>query len=182
MSPPLTNPLQIRPMQTVDLEPVMAIDRASFSLPWPENAYKFELEENPLSKLWVAEISRSDQSKQLVGMIVIWLILDEVHIATLAVHPDFRRQGIAQELLSTAMDYAIQKGMLQATLEVRAGNHPAQSLYRQFGFNVAGQRHRYYQDNGEDAIIMTANQLDSQYLNWLRTRGWETIHSIAPAR
>lgn len=177
----MTSTLQIRPMQTADLEEAMAIDKASFSLPWPDTAFRFELEENPLSMLWVAETLQPDQSWRFVGLIVIWLIVDEVHIATIAVHPSFRRQGIAKELLAVALDHSIQKGMVQATLEVRAGNLAAQSLYRQFGFEIAGRRYRYYQDNGEDAIIMTASHLDKRYLSWLRARGWEKIQSTDPA-
>ena len=156
-----------------DLGPGMAIDPGSFSLPWPKSAFAYELNENPLSMLWVAEIQQPDNSKQIAGMIVVWLILDEVHIATIAVDPNFRRQGIAQELLATALDAAIQKGMVQATLEVRAGNIAAQALYHSFGFEIVGRRHHYYQDNGEDALIMTASGLNEIYLEWLRSHEWK---------
>jgi len=97
----------------------------------------------------------------IVGMIVIWMILDEAHIATIAVHPNFRRQGIAKILVTAGLDVAIKLKMKTATLEVRAGNLAAQTLYRQFGFESVGIRPRYYKDNAngvtayEDAIIMT---------------------------
>lgn len=165
--------IHIRPLNMADLGQVMAIDQASFSLPWPKSAFAYELNENPLSMLWVAEIQQPDNSKQIAGMIVVWLILDEVHIATIAVDPNFRRQGIAQELLATALDAAIQKGMVQATLEVRAGNIAAQALYHSFGFEIVGRRHHYYQDNGEDALIMTASGLNEIYLEWLRAHEWK---------
>jgi ribosomal-protein-alanine N-acetyltransferase len=171
--------LQIRPMQAADLEQVIAIDQTSFSLPWPKSAFLFELKENPLSMLWVAEMLQSDGSKIIVGMIVIWLILDEVHIATIAVEPTYRRQGIALELLAIALEHAIQKGMTQATLEVRAGNHAAQGVYNRFGFKIVGQRPHYYQDNGEDAIIMTASNLNKPYLSWLQSKGWKEIRTAA---
>lgn len=97
----------------------------------------------------------------IVGMIVIWMIIDEAHIATIAVHPNFRRQGIARFLVTAGLDEAIKNKMKTATLEVRAGNLAAQTLYRQFGFESVGIRPRYYKDNAngvtayEDAIIMT---------------------------
>ncbi len=176
----LKNLLSIRPMQNADLEQVTAIDQASFSMSWPKSAFTFELNENPLSMLWVAEIQEPDHRKRIVGIIVIWLILDEAHIATLAVHPHNRRQGIAQELISTALEAAIEKGMQQATLEVRASNIAAQELYHRFNFEIVGQRHRYYQDNGEDAIIMTAHHLNSEYLKWLRSNDWRKARKVAP--
>jgi ribosomal-protein-alanine N-acetyltransferase len=97
----------------------------------------------------------------IVGMIVIWMIVDEAHIATIAVHPNFRRQGIAKILVTAGLAEAVKHEMRTATLEVRAGNLAAQALYRQFGFDSVGIRPRYYKDNAngvtayEDAIIMT---------------------------
>lgn len=160
-------------MQISDLEDVIALDQLSFNLPWPKSAFKYELNENPLSRLWVATNQHPNESTRIVGVIVIWLILDEMHIATIAVHPDYRQQGIAKKLLAVAIENAIQRGMVQATLEVRASNLAAQSLYKRFGFNIVGQRHHYYQDNGEDAIIMTANPLDKDYLEWIMAGNWK---------
>lgn len=165
--------LLIRPMQAADLEQVLAIDQASFAMPWPASAYRYELFENPNSCLWVAETKPAEGTFQIIGMIVVWLILDEAHIATIAVHPDFRGQGIAQHLLSIALADAIRQGCVQATLEVRAGNLGAQHLYRRFGFQVVGIRPRYYRDNNEDAWIMTVAELGDQYLTWLEQGGWQ---------
>jgi ribosomal-protein-alanine N-acetyltransferase len=100
-------------------------------------------------------------------MVVVWLIVDEAHIATIAVHPDFRGRGIAKGLMVTALKEIIQQGFHTATLEVRANNLPAQGLYRSFGFDIAGIRPRYYRDNQEDALIMTVHNLDQSYLEWL---------------
>jgi ribosomal-protein-alanine N-acetyltransferase len=139
----------------------------SFSMPWPVSAYNYELNENPLSLLWVAETGSPDHDRRIVGLVVIWLILDEAHIATIAVHPDYRGQGIARRLVRVALKEAILKGMGEATLEVRANNLAAQNLYRRFGFEIVGQRPRYYRDNNEDAIIMTVSNLGQAYLDWL---------------
>jgi len=97
-------------------------------------------------------------------VIVVWFIIDEAHIATLAVHPSYRGFGVAKCLLTTALKSALDKGMKLATLEVRANNHAAQALYRHFGFENVGQRRRYYRDNNEDAIIMTLNHLDNSII------------------
>jgi ribosomal-protein-alanine N-acetyltransferase len=168
-----TLPVQIRPMQAADLDQVQFIDRLSFSIPWPSSAYQYELFENDLSLLWVAELSPPGSPKLVVGVIVVWLILDEVHIATLSVHPDYREHGIGLALVATALAAAIRKGMVTATLEVRAGNLAAQQLYKHFHFEITGRRFRYYRDNNEDALIMTINRLDSAYLEWLEGEAWK---------
>jgi ribosomal-protein-alanine N-acetyltransferase len=155
-----TESISIRPMQPQDLEQVLAIDKASFSMPWPASAYNYELKENPLSLLWVAVSKLPGGEEPVVGMIVIWLIVDEAHIATLAVRPDYRSRGIAGALLATALRMALRQGYHKATLEVRANNIAAQRLYHRFGFEIVGHRPRYYRDNNEDAIIMTASELN----------------------
>ncbi len=142
--------ITIRPMAAADIPAVQTIDRLAFPVPWPPSAYDHELHHSPHSRLWVAE-----KEGRVVGFAVLWLILDEAHIATIAVHPDFRRQGIARRLLETLLAAARAAGARLATLEVRASNHAAQALYRGFGFQVVGRRPKYYTDNREDALIMT---------------------------
>ncbi len=168
----MTNQVAIRPMQISDLVQVRAIDQLSFSMPWPESAYEYELKENPYSLLWVAEIFPPNKAPILVGSAVVWLILDEAHIASIAVHPQYRSQGIAQQLLVAVLRQAIQKGSQLATLEVRSRNLIAQRLYQRFKFEVIGKRVRYYRDNNEDALIMTAAGLGPQYLEWLDQGLW----------
>ena len=107
-------------------------------------------------------------------MIVVWMIMDESHIATLAVLPEFRRKGISQMLLKVALMESIRIGARLATLEVRASNRVAHALYRRFRFIVVGRRPRYYQDNQEDALIMTVDlqqKVDQAltYQEWLIT-------------
>jgi [ribosomal protein S18]-alanine N-acetyltransferase len=158
-NPTQADSFSIRPMKIEDLEQVHAIDTISFSLPWPLSSYRFELLENPGSMLWVAEATSQDGLRRVAGMIVIWMIVDEAHIATIAVHPDFRGHGIGKLLLARALIEATHLGANQATLEVRVGNTVAQSLYQKFGFQVVGRRIKYYQDNNEDALIMTVHHL-----------------------
>jgi [ribosomal protein S18]-alanine N-acetyltransferase len=146
--------VMIRKMTLDDIEQVVAIDRVSFSLPWPERSFRFELTDNPASRCWVAEVDG-----KIAGMIVVWLIVDEVHVATIATHPEFRRQGIAKTLLFYALQHMSTEGAQSSFLEVRASNLAAQDLYRKFGFEESGVRRRYYRDNGEDAILMTLSAI-----------------------
>lgn len=159
--------IHVRPMTGEDLEQVVAIDRMSFSLPWPPSSYRFELNENPSSRLWVAEIQEEDGKNRIVGMIVVWLIMDEAHIATIAVHPEYRKRGIGRRLLVEALRESVQMGVISATLEVRVGNLAAQKLYKDLGFDVVSTRPRYYVDNNEDALIMTVTGLNNDYLAWV---------------
>ncbi|MEJ5241497.1 MAG: ribosomal protein S18-alanine N-acetyltransferase [Anaerolineales bacterium] len=151
--------LEIRRMQLTDLEAVVALDRLSFSLPWSERTFRYELTENPAARAWVAE-----KDGAIVGMLLLWLIVDEAHIATLAVHPEHRQQGIARRLLLRALRAAWEEGARRAFLEVRVSNLAAQNLYRQLGFEVSGRRPRYYRDNNEDALLMTLKEDTMQAL------------------
>lgn len=139
----------VRAMTAADLPAVTAVDALSFPLPWPKDAFATDLE-NKDARCWVAEMDG-----EVVGALVIWRVLDEAHIATLAVHSELRRRGVARQLLQTAIDAACAEGAHIYHLEVRAGNQAAQKLYEGFGFEVVGRRPKYYQDNGEDALLMT---------------------------
>ena len=144
--------LEIRRMAEADLPAVIGIDQTSFSLPWPERSFHFELTGNPASRCWVGEFEG-----RVVTMLVIWMILDEAHVATIATHPDFRHQGFGKQLLVHALKAAVEEGAVRSFLEVREGNLEAQAMYRQLGFIEDGRRPRYYRDNGEDAILMSAS-------------------------
>lgn len=152
--------LTIRPMRLDDVKQAHLIDRLSFTLPWSENAFRYEILENNRSISRVAEISTPTGSQIIVGVLVIWILLDEAHLATFSVHPDYRRLGIAKSLLSEGLLAAYQVGALTAKLEVRAGNASAQKLYGWFGFVQTGSRKRYYRDNLEDALIFTTDVLE----------------------
>ena len=148
------NPL-IRKMELKDVMQVAAIDEDSFSLPWPPRSYQFELTDNPASRSWVAEIE-----DQVVGMLVGWMIVDEIHTATIATHKDFRRQGIAEKMLAHALRSAKAEGAITSFLEVREGNQAARQMYNKFGYVEVGRRKGYYKDNGEDAILMSLDRID----------------------
>ena len=158
--------LVVRKMTVEDVPAAHAIDVSSFTLPWPERSFRFEVTDNPAARCWVAEMD-----DRLVGMLVLWMIVDEAHIASLATHLEFRQQGIAKQLLVEALDNAYTEGARTAFLEVRAGNDVARRMYQKFGFEEVGRRERYYKDNNEDAILMTLKRLQFAPIFRLLDRG-----------
>ena len=142
--------LTIEPMRLEDLAEVQRIELASFSTPWPENAYRSELVTNRLASYLVARAGG-----RIVAYGGMWLMVDEAHITTFAVHPAWRRQRIGERLLLAFFDLARDRRAREATLEVRLSNLAARRLYEKYGFRPVGLRPRYYSDNNEDALIMT---------------------------
>jgi ribosomal-protein-alanine N-acetyltransferase len=161
-------PFCVEPMQQQDVATVAAIERIVFTLPWSSNAFGYELRSNPVSHYVVARIcqrSRSPDERGLDPSIVgyggFWMMLDEAHICTLGVHPDWRRRGIGELLLSSMISQAADLKANVVTLEVRVSNLPAQRLYEKYGFRPVGTRKGYYSDNREDALIMTTDPIDA---------------------
>jgi len=155
--PPLK--LRIEPMRVDDLDAVHAIEQASFSTPWPAHAYRSELESNRLATYLVARVGDT-----VVGFAGMWLMVDEAHVTTFAVHHAWRRQGIGQRLIVGLLDLALERRASEMTLEVRLSNLGARRLYEKYGFRPVGLRPRYYSDDREDALIMTTAQLDDPAL------------------
>ncbi len=146
--------LVIRKMAEDDIDQVVAIDQVSFSLPWPPRSFLYEVKDNFVSRSWVAELNG-----RIVAMMVGWLMVDELHIATIATHSDYRGHGIGTKLLVSALVSARNEGVGRAFLEVREGNAVAIKMYRRLGFIEDGRREGYYADNHEDAILMSLNEL-----------------------
>jgi ribosomal-protein-alanine N-acetyltransferase len=138
-------------MRPVDLEEVLGIERASFSMPWSRGAFLYELEQNRVARCYVVR-----EDARLVGYICLWEVADELHITNIAVHPDLRRRGVGRALLSAVLDDARQRALRLVVLEVRPSNVEARGLYESFGFQVVGRRRGYYYDTGEDALVMEA--------------------------
>jgi ribosomal-protein-alanine N-acetyltransferase len=148
-----------------DIDAVHDIERLSFPAPWPSYAFRQELEANRMARYLVVRAGG-----QVVGYAGIWLMVDEAHITTFAVLPASRRQGVGARLLLELLELAVDLGARVVTLEVRLSNAPARRLYQRFGFRPVGVRPRYYSDNGEDALIMTTDALDSEEMVRLRER------------
>ena len=157
--------IALQPMTLDDLGQVVAIDRLSFPQPWSESSYRFELTQNGAAHFWVAVATEAHRptlldrvlgraQRTVVGYGGLWHVVDEAHINTLAVHPEWRGRRVGERLLTCLLDDARRLGAVTATLEVRVGNVVAQNLYRRYGFLEVGRRPRYYADN-EDALLMT---------------------------
>jgi ribosomal-protein-alanine N-acetyltransferase len=158
----------VEPMTVADLDQILAIERVSFSSPWSEQSYRYEITQNTYSTMLV--IRQAATSRDRVGSVLSllglgrpnpvlgyggsWLLVDETHISTIAVHPEWRGQGLGQLLLLSLLDEGIAQGAISAALEVRVSNLAAQKLYRKFAFSIVSRQKRYYADNNEDAYIM----------------------------
>jgi len=146
--------IRVEPMTLDDIPSVHAIERESFAVPWPDDAYRNELVTNRLASYVVARAGEA-----VVGFAGLWVMVDEAHITTFAVHPRWRRRGVGERLLLRLLELANDRRAREATLEVRLSNMPARRLYEKYGFKPVGIRPRYYSDNGEDALIMTTDAL-----------------------
>jgi len=157
----MKNHIQFRTMQIADLNAVHRLESEIFPKPWALKSFRFEIERNLLSDPWVAFIEENT-STRIVGYIVPWMLVQEVHIANIAVDRAFRKLGIATRLLSGTLLHAKDLGVKIAILEVRASNIPAQKLYQSLDFEIVGRRKHYYQDNDEDALIMRRDGLPNK--------------------
>lgn len=166
------------------LPAVVELDRLCLGGLWTLEGYRRELE-SPNSDLLVLQPIHPTALPELVGLCCLWAIADEAHITVLAVHPQYQGQGLGQVLLHALLTAAHQRGLKWATLEVRVSNQVAIALYQKFGFETAGQRKRYYQDTGEDALILwrrglqepqfqkTLEHLRQELLPRLEQYGWQ---------
>jgi len=106
-------------------------------------------------------ITSSPELDSIIGFAGLWLMVDEAHVTTIAMHPGFRRLGLGEFMLVSLIDIAYSISAKWVTLEARVSNYTAQNLYRKYGFREAGVRHRYYSDNQEDAVIMWTDEINS---------------------
>lgn len=142
--------LQIKKIEKIDLDEIMEIEELSYpNHHWSKDSFINETE-NKLATYRCGLTSKGD----IAGFYGFWQILEEAHITTLAVHPDYRRQGISKQLMTDLIEECYKKMIKYITLEVRESNIPAITLYDKFGFSTIGTRKNYYQDNNENALIM----------------------------
>jgi ribosomal-protein-alanine N-acetyltransferase len=135
-------------MTPADLEEVMAIERTSFSYPWSERFFLQELQ------VQCARTVLAQTNGKVLGYVLFWLLPDEIDVHNLAVHGDYRRQGVGRFLLEQVIIEARRRSSVRVTLEVRKSNISAQRLYTSMGFSTTGLRKGYYSDDGEDALAM----------------------------
>lgn len=145
----------VSPISVDEIESILILDLLCFGGLWSIDSYRRELttDNSHFLGVYIAKPIEPATSG-LIGFGCFWAILDEAHITLLGIHPQYQRQGLGQLLLCALLDKARSIKMARATLEVRASNAGAIQLYEKYGFGTAGRRKKYYQDTGEDGIIM----------------------------
>lgn len=136
-------------MTEADVTEIAELDKKCFDIPWSEKSFRDEMQ----NKLAVYFTAKKDG--KCIGYAGFWNISGEGGITNIAVLPEYRRAGVGRTLFKRLIDEAHTLKLDLLTLEVRKSNFPAQGLYKGFGFDIIGERKRYYSDNGEDAWIMT---------------------------
>jgi len=185
-------PYTIRPMEMGDVPIVVAIDRLSFPAPWPAASYRYELRSKnksfyhvllrpaadkavPADKgwhRWLHRVIGPTGSSRVIGYVGLrkQIARLEVHISTLAIHPDWRGNGLGELMLLAALEQAQELEFSTVSLEVRASNQSAQRLYRKYVFRFKSVQQGYYR-NGEGAWLMTVDIDRSSYQRRLAELG-----------
>ncbi len=189
--------ITIQPMSPEDISSVLELDRLCFGGLWNAQSYQRELD-SPNSDLLILVISLDSQDGKneatfksskiqshtnnhpmIIGIGCLWAILEEAHITILGIHPQYRRLGLGQLLIYALMKSAWEKRLERATLEVAVSNTSALSLYHKFGFQKVGCRRGYYQQTGEDALILWRGHLhDPEFEKTLSEWHEEAINRI----
>jgi len=138
-------------MEERDVPSVLEIEKVSFPNPWHESTFKGEIQHRPISYPLV--IVHTTLNK-VIGYIIFWVIGEEVQINNIAVHPDFRRLGIGEQVLRQVIEQVKWGGANFVTLEVRPSNIGALILYKKIGFKMLGVRKNYYTNPSEDAFVL----------------------------
>jgi [ribosomal protein S18]-alanine N-acetyltransferase len=138
-----------------DLDRILHIEQASFTVPWTRKMFEVEVTQNPFGHVYVARSPGDDnQESGFVGYVCFWVVFEEFRLMTLAVEPSARRRGFGRALLRHALALGRAQGATRALLEVRASNAVALQMYEQEGFQQAAVRTRYYANPVEDAMLM----------------------------
>jgi ribosomal-protein-alanine N-acetyltransferase len=174
-------------MRLEDVPEVVAVDRRCFTNPWPASAYRREVThpdknlyivlkrvgEGPLTQpdpkgngfltniLPFLKDDHGPSEEPIIGYAGLWIVGDEAHVTTIGVLPEFRGLGLGELLLVTLVEHARAHGARWMTLEARVSNTGAHALYRKYTFKDAGYRRRYYSDDGEDALVMWSDRIDT---------------------
>ena len=168
-------PYLIEPMTLNDIDQVMEIEEIVFPAPWSARAYHYEITKNEYSTMLVLRPTGTPAGplgrlKRRLGAVApapvlgyagLWLMVDETHICTIAVHPQWQGQGLGELLLLSLLDQSMKLGACTVTLEVRVSNNAALALYLKYGFEIVSRRKGYYTNNSEDAYIMTTPLLET---------------------
>lgn len=150
--------LHLQAANLEQLPQIVELDQLCLGGLWTIDSYKRELE-SPNSSVLALSIPYNSKSEKIIGCGCFWAILEEAHITLIAIHPDDQGRGLGQLLFYALLKDAVERHLERATLEVRVSNQVALSLYQKFGFEIAGRRKKYYQQTGEDALILWRGDL-----------------------
>ncbi len=145
----MNNDVTIRRMTIDDVDGVYAVEKDTFTKPWRREDFVREMTANACARYLTAVVDG-----KIIGFAGAWVVFDEAHITNIAVQKEYRGRGIGRALTRGIMRYAANLGARVMTLEVRQSNAIAQALYHSLGFHTASVRKKYYEDNGEDALLM----------------------------
>lgn len=140
----------IRAMEAVDVKRIVELEEELFTSAWGASDFLYEILENQFSYNYVCE-----KENHIVGYVGVWIMYEQSQITTIGVDKQYQRQGIGKALMQAMIDFAIFNNCEVMSLEVRVSNHKAISLYESLGFEIQAIRKDYYQDNHEDAYLMT---------------------------
>lgn len=149
----------IRLATLADLDALVSLEESCFSVPWSKKSFEAELYGNAFSQILVIPGPKEQQEIPLLAYSCVWVIFEEIRFLNLAVHPHFRGQGLAKQLILQALCIGSARGCCRGMLEVRNSNQVAKRLYRGFEFKEYGRRSSYYTNPSEDAILMILEPL-----------------------
>ncbi|MFD2638021.1 ribosomal protein S18-alanine N-acetyltransferase [Piscibacillus salipiscarius] len=141
--------IKVRNMVIEDLPDVIVIENESFRTPWKKRDFLHDLLKNSFSHYLVIEVEG-----RVVGYCGVWIVLEAAQITNIAVSPKYRGLQLGKKLFNEVLNTVEEHGASELSLEVRESNQVAQNMYQQFGLEVVGKREKYYQDDGEDALVM----------------------------
>ncbi len=149
----------MRTATLADLDELVKLEEVCFAVPWSRKSFEAELHGNQFSQILAVPGSMGPSGMPLLAYICVWVIFEEIRFLNLAVHPQFRRQGLAKMLILEALRIASDQGCCRGMLEVRHSNLPARKLYESFNFKEYATRNSYYTNPTEDAILMMLEPL-----------------------
>ncbi len=149
----------VRSASLENIDELVDLEERCFSVPWSRKSFEAELVGNDFSQILMIPHPEDGQESKVIGYICAWIIFEEIRFLNLAVHPEFRRHGLAKTLIHEVLRRGSDAGCCRGMLEVRAANTAARNLYETFHFQAYATRKSYYTNPTEDAILMTLEPL-----------------------
>lgn len=140
----------IEALQSEEIETLVQLEHTLMTSPWSKEDFEYELLENPFAHIFVLK-----KEMEIIGYVDLWVMYEQAQIASIGIKKEEQSQGYGQKLLEFALSYARDAGVNMMSLEVRKSNQKAIALYQKNGFDIQSIRRDYYQDNHEDAYLMT---------------------------